>query len=52
MISLPIPINTYEKFDCYFIQYDMNAGTYNNYKLHVDKLKDSDRLDSFRARVQ
>jgi len=52
MISLPILQTKYEKFDCYFIQYDINAQTYNNYKLHVDKLRDTDRLDTFRARVQ
>lgn len=30
----------------------MNTGTYNNYKFHINKIKDTDRVADFRSRVQ
>lgn len=52
MVSLPIPQTKWEKFECFYIQYDQNEEEYTNYRLYIDKLKDTDRVADFRKRVQ
>jgi hypothetical protein len=51
MVSLPIPQTKWEKYDCFFIQYDQDSPDYNNYRMNIDKLRDTDRVADFRNRV-
>ena len=52
MVSLPIPQTKWEKYDCYYIQYDQNSESYNNFRMTIDKLRDTDRVADFRNRVR
>lgn len=51
MVQLPIPLTKWEKFECYFIQYSQNQETYSNYRLHINRLRETDRVADFRMRV-
>jgi len=52
MVSLPIPITKWEKFEAYYIQYDINGTTYNNYRLNINRIRDTDRVADFRKRIE
>jgi len=52
MVSLPIPITKWEKFELYYIQTDMNTGEYHNYKLSIDKIRDTDRVVDLRKKIK
>ena len=52
MVSVPIPIVKYEKITCYMIQYDMNSEKYNNYRMDVKGIKDTDRISDFREHIE
>lgn len=52
MVSVPIPIIKYEKITAYMIQYDMNNEKYNNYRMDIKGVKDTDTICDFRALIE
>jgi len=51
MVSLPIPLHKWEKQEGYMIQYHLN-DEYNNYRLKINKIRETDRIADLRVRIQ